>query len=366
MKVGFDIRPALFSRAGIGRYTRELAAALTRLPEAPFLELYAPAWRRSSHPLHELVPTHFRLHRGILPARAIRALNRLPGLDAGRFPARVDVFHWTDFVHPPVRSCPAVLTLHDAAFAVDPTFHGPNSAVLLNRVRLAVQQAARIILVSETSRADAVRVGAAPEKLRVVPNGVNPFFQPSPQGPEAPLHFLTVGTLEPRKNHARILQALEQLWDRDAAPDWVIAGRRGWETEAFLGTLAQSRHRKRIHWLEAAPDSQLLQLYRSAWALVYPSLHEGFGLPVLEAMACGVPVVVAAGTAPAEIAGESGIQVDSKDVDSIRTALEKVLTLGEERETTSRALRERAAHFSWEESARRTLAVYQEARAPHG
>jgi len=147
----------------------------------------------------------------------------------------------------------------------------------------------------------------------------------------------------------------------------VIAGRRGWETEVFLDALSRSRHKRRIHWLGAVSDEELLLLYQRAWALVYPSLHEGFGLPVLEAMACGTPVIVGAGTAPAEIAGRAGLLADPKDVDSIRAALETVLGWNEEeRGRTASALRGRAAHFSWEETARRTLAVYREALAPAG
>jgi len=209
MKIGFDIRPALFSRAGIGRYARELAAALTRLPEPPFLELYAPAWRRTALTLDSLAPSRFRLHRGILPARTVRALNRLPGLDAGRFPARVDLFHWTDFVHPPVRSCPAILTLHDAAFAVDPAFHGANTSVLQKRVHRAVRRAARIILVSETARTDSIRVGAPPEKVRVVPNGVSPFFHPAPPGGGAG----SISSPSAPWNRARTMRASSRPWN---------------------------------------------------------------------------------------------------------------------------------------------------------
>lgn len=358
MRVGYDIRPALFGAAGIGRYARELAAALTRLPDGPFLELYGAAWRSGGLPDGCLAADRFRLHRGALPARAWRWLHALPGCDAGRLPARVAVFHWTDYVYPPVRSAPRVLTLHDAAFAVDPSFHGANTPVLLARVQAALAQAGRVIVVSEPARADAERLGVPQERVRVVPNGVSPLFQPPPQppGPDAPL--LSVGTLEPRKNHARLLQALEGLWDRDEAPDWVLCGRRGWDCAAFLSRLEASPHRRRIHWVEQAGDGALLRHYQGAAALLYPSLHEGFGLPVLEAMACGTPVLVGAGTAPAWVAGPAGVTVDPRDPESIAAGIRRVLAAP--RAPLAEALRARASGFRWEQAAQQTAAVYRE------
>lgn len=361
MKVGFDIRPALYNRAGVGRYARELALELTRRQDGPFLELYGYSWVGNRMSLPPLTENRYRIHRGVLPARVMRHLHRLPGMDAGRHPAKVDVFHWTDYVYPSVKSAASVMTLHDAAFAVDPTFHGWNTSELLDRVRQALQQADLVVVVSEPGVQDAELFGIARDKIRVVPNGVNPIFTPGDFDPSQGGYLLTVGTIEPRKNYRRSLVALEELWDKDAAPDWVIVGRVGWEQEEFLDSMEKSRHRNRIRWVNMAEDNELLGLYRNALALLYPSLHEGFGLPVLEAMACRIPVIVGKETAPAWVAGKGGMLVDPRNVDSIAEGIERIVNEDWWRKQAAHVLHLRSREFTWERAASATLGVYQDA-----
>lgn len=364
LRVGYDVRPALFGHAGIARYGRELALALCRLEDGPFLELYGPTWRGRDASPAPLPAARVRLHRGLLPARAVAWLNRLPGLDAGRWPARVEVFHWTDYVYPSVRSAATVMTLHDAAFAIDPEFHGANTAVLHERVRRAIARADRIIVVSEPGRHDAELIGADPAAVRVVPNGVAPCFRPADgQAPGTGDYLLTVGTIEPRKNYPRVLLALETLWDRDAAPDWVIVGREGWGHHAFLDQLARSRHRRRIRWVQDARDEELVRIYQGCLALVYVSLHEGFGLPVLEAMACGKPVVVAGGTAPAWVAGPAALCVQPREPASIEDGIRHAVEQHDWRRQAAALLAARAREFRWERAAALTLEVYRDAAA---
>ena len=366
MRVGFDIRPALFGHAGIARYGRELARELLELEGGPFLEFFAPTWRGERVATTGFREDRFRMHRGFLPARGMAFLNRLPGFDAGRWPAAVDVFHWTDYVYPTVRSAGTVMTLHDAAFAVDPTFHGWNTAVLIDRVRRAIAQADRVIVVSEPGLRDAELMGADPDAVRVIPNGVAPHFRPA-EGHVAGDgdYLLTVGTIEPRKNYPRILKALERLWDQDAAPDWVIVGAEGWEYEEFLARLEKSRHRNRIRWRKNASDDELVAIYQGCIALVYVSIHEGFGLPVLEAMACGKPVVVADATAPAWVAGNAAMRVQPRDTGSIEEGIRRILDEHAWRRQAAAVLERRAREFSWKHAARRTLQVYEEAAEIH-
>ncbi|MCH2112275.1 MAG: glycosyltransferase family 4 protein [Planctomycetes bacterium] len=361
MKVGIDIRPALFGNAGIARYARELCSCFTEMEDGPFLELYAPTWRGGSVKTTQFKAGRFKMHRGLLPARGMDVLHKIPGFDAGRYPAKVDVFHWSDYVYPQVTSAASVMTLHDAAFAVDPTFHGWNTATLLDRVRNAINQSNIILAVSEPGAQDAELMGADPEDVRIVPNGVNPMFQPSEEELEESGYILTVGTIEPRKNYLRILRALERLWDQDAAPDWIFVGKAGWDYNEFLSQVEASKHKNRIRWIQDASDGELLRLYQGCHALVYPSLHEGFGLPVLEAMACRKPVLVGDNTAPSWVAGPGGMRVQPTSVDSIQEGIERILT---EKEWTSQAaavLHRRAQEFTWEKSAQKTLDAYQEA-----
>ena len=137
-------------------------------------------------------------------------INHLPGMDAGRHPAKVDVFHWTDFTFPTVRSCATVMTMHDAAFAVDPTFHGWETSRLLDRVRRHMVQADVVLVPTAPTLHDAELLGLDPQQVHVVPHGVSPFFCP-PEDKHAPRDYLlTVSTIEPRKNYPRILKALER------------------------------------------------------------------------------------------------------------------------------------------------------------
>lgn len=367
LKVGFDIRPALFNYAGIGRYVRELGTALTRLPEEEglFLEMFAPSWRGGRQIPPGLNPKRHNMNRGFLPGRVMDLLNRMPGLDAARFPTKVDLFHWTDYTYPHARDCAKVMTLHDAAFVADPTFHGWDTSTLLDRVRRALMASDRIIVVSEPGRYDAELLGAPSDKVMVVPHGVSPYFRPPEQELLDSGYLLSVGTLEPRKNYLRTLYALEQLWDRDAAPDWVLIGRPGWDYEKFLTAIEKSRHRSRIRHIHSIADTELLRYYQGAMALIFPSLHEGFGLVVLEAMACGTPAVVGDKTAPAWVAGHSGLRVDPKDVDAIADGIGRMVSEEPWRRQAAAVALHRAQEFTWENSARKTMQVYRGAMAAH-
>jgi glycosyltransferase involved in cell wall biosynthesis len=360
MKVGFDIRPALFDYAGIGRYVRELGVTLTQIEGGPFLEMFAPSWRGGRKVPTGLAEGRHRVNRGFFPGRAMKILNRLPGLDAGSHPAKVDVFHWTDFTFPAVRSCATVMTLHDAAFAVDPTFHGWETANLLDRVRRHLSQADVVIVPSEPTQRDGELLGLEPDQVCVVPHGVSPRFCPAAAGPEQKKYLLSVGTIEPRKNYVRTLQALERCWDRDLAPDWVILGQPGWDHQGFFDQLESSRHRKRITWIsKAESESRLIELYQGAMALVHASLHEGFGLPVLEAMACKTAVVVSEHTSSAWVAGDAGMLVNPRKVDSIAEGIERIVSESWWRNHAASVLALRAKDFTWQRSAELTHQAYK-------
>lgn len=352
LRVGYDVRPALFDYAGIGRYVRELAAALTRLPEqdGPFLELFGSLWRPGGTLPPGLQERRHRLRRSLVPLLA---------------PGGVDVFHWTDYDYPKVRGAATVMTLHDASFVMDPKFHGWDSARLLGRVRAAVNRADMVIVPSQPARHDAELLGAREEQIAVVPHGVAPYFRPAERELPDSGYLLTVGTLEPRKNYLRLLLALEKAWARDAAPDWWLIARRGWDYDDFLQRLESSRFRQRVRWVESLPDAELLRAYQGALAFLFPSRHEGFGLAVLEAMACGVAPVVSEKTAAAWLAGPSAMLVDPASVDSIADGIERIVAEKSWRRQAAAVALQRARGFSWERCARETLAVYRAALAAH-
>ncbi len=362
MIIGFDIRPALFDGAGVARYARELAIELARHQSKPKLEMFAPSWRGGRRIPPELASaSNVSMNRGWLPKRIMHRLHHLPGLDAGRFPQKVDVFHWTDYDFPTVRSAATLMTVHDAAFAVDPKFHGRDTTALITKVRSAINRADIVVVVSEPSVRDAEMLGVHPDAVRVIPNGVSPFFQPPEDSNHKRDYLLTVGTFEPRKNYMRILKAMEVAWGKDAAPDWHIIGRAGWDHEDFLNRVEKSKYRNRIHFKEDLSESELREAYQGAMALIYPSLHEGFGLPVLEAMACATPVVVGDETAPSWVAGEAGMRVNPRKVDSIAQGIERIVSEGAWRNQAAAVLHKRAQEFSWEKAAEQTLSAYRDA-----
>ncbi|MBC8370529.1 MAG: glycosyltransferase family 4 protein [Planctomycetes bacterium] len=361
LNIGFDIRPALFDYAGIGRYVRELATAITQLPEedAVFLQMFAPSWRGGRRVPPGLAADRHKINRGWLPARVMDHLHKLPGLDAGHRPADVSAFHFTDYNYPSVRSAGRLLTLHDAAFVADPKFHGWDTSVLLDLVRKNIQNAHEILVVSEPGVRDAELLGAKRDDIHVIPHGVSPFFKPADESPPADRYLLTVGTLEPRKNYRRTLKALEQCWDRDLAPDWVIVGRPGWGYEKFVSEMQNSRHAHRIKWVQHLADTELLRYYQNAMSLLFPSLNEGFGLVVLESMACGTPAIIGDNTAPAWVAGNSGLRVDAAEIDSIAAGIERMVSERAWRRQASAVGLQRAAKFTWEATARKTVDAYR-------
>jgi glycosyltransferase involved in cell wall biosynthesis len=236
------------------------------------------------------------------------------------------------------------VTVHDLAVLRNP---GAFNQWTRRYSRLAVPRVARaarlVIAVSEFTRGEIVELLRVPEeRIRVIPNGVGAPF--TPDGPAAEGDYvLAVGTLEPRKNLAVAQQAAHRL-----AVDLKVVGAQGWGGVRVEG------------WLGRVSDPELAALYRGARCLVYPSLYEGFGIPVLEAMACGTPVVTGAGGATAEVAGGAAVLVDPGDAEAVAAGIEEA---GSRRdELVARGL-ERARRFSWERVAADTRRAYEEAAA---
>jgi glycosyltransferase involved in cell wall biosynthesis len=258
------------------------------------------------------------------------------------------VLHCPTFRGPFSSRVPLVVTVHDlAVFRHPETFPPWTRTYSRAAVPRVVRSARRVVAVSEFTRRELVELLGVPDgRIRVIPNAVDPAF--TAEGPRAEGEYvLTVGTLEPRKNLARLAEASRRI-----GLELRVVGARGWGGVSANGS--------RVRWLGELPDDALARLYRGAAAVAYPSLYEGFGIPVLEAMACGAPVVTSAGGATEEVAGGAAVLVDPLDPASIAAGLEQALARREE--LRARGLT-RAAAFSWEEVARQTAAVYREAAA---
>lgn len=321
LRVGIDVSPLELTGAGTARYLRNLLAAL----EGVEIQRYSlPGSSRAAKVVRDTA-----WYLGQLPRRAARD--------------RVDVLHCPGHRGPLRSRVPVVLTIHDlAVIRLPDTFNRwtrTYSRLLLPRLARA---AARVIAVSEFTAREAIELlGVDEKRVRVIPHGVEAPF--TPDGPSADGDYvLAVGTVEPRKNLDRVAEAA-----RLAGVELRIAGAHGWG-------------RVGVRSIGFVDDAELARLYRGAAALVYPSLYEGFGLPVLEAMASGTPVVTSLGGAPAELVDGAAVLVDPLDPQAIADGIHEAVR---RREELSAAGRERARGYTWKAAARATAAVYREAAA---
>jgi glycosyltransferase involved in cell wall biosynthesis len=366
MRVLVDDSAAFNQGAGIGRYARHLVpAAAARLPGSHFRLCYAPA-RRGEAPFADQAfaafgdQTRVDVRRLWLSRRRADQLwfrVRLP-LPLQLLAGRADVVYSPDYTAPPAMGVPRVITVHDLAYLMVPErAPAPLRRYLEAVVPRMMAQAARIVIVSETTRRDIEeRYPMHRDKLVVVPNGVERrFFDAIPPGQELrrklslpDAYLLSVGTIEPRKNLVNLFAALRAR-PRLGVP-LVVAGRRGWDAEPIYLAAADLERAGLVQFLGHVPDDSLPSLYAGAAALIYPSWYEGFGLPVLEAMAAGVPVVASTAPALTEVGGELITSVAPDQVEAMATAIERAMSLSEQAAPARQARQMRAAAWTWERS----------------
>ncbi len=286
----------------------------------------------------------------------------------------MDLLHSPAFVGPLASDCPFVITVHDLSFLFYPQgFRRLNRSYLQSFTRFSVRRAQRVIAVSESTKRDLVQqYGLSPNNVDVVHNGVDPSFRPLPADQVVafrkdrglPERFiLFVGTLEPRKNVVRLVEAYAQLGK--GRPPLMLIGGKGWfydEIFARVEALNLSGEVKYVGYVEA---DELPLWYNAADLFVYPSLYEGFGLPPLEAMACGTAVITSTASSLPEVVGKAGILVDPTDSEALAAAMEQVLADKGVQQQMQVAGLAQAQNFSWEKTARRTVATYRRALA-HG
>jgi glycosyltransferase involved in cell wall biosynthesis len=292
-------------------------------------------------------------HEVVLKARWLPMVEPQLGCDAILYP------YWPS---PPRRrrgAPPAAIFVHDLAFRLRPAeVPWQQRAYFGTVLGPALRQAAAVLVPSATTRNDllsAYPLKGLEQRVTVVREGLS---EPALAGalPERiePGFILAVGTIEPRKNYARLLAAYRQLSSRPGAPQLVIAGRPGW---AYGDTLQKIKAEPGVRYLGHVDEPTLAALYESASVLAFPSLYEGFGLPLLEAMGQGVPAVIGKSGALPELAGGSAIEVDPEDVDEIAAGLEKLLADADLRKELGDAGKRRAAGFTWERAADSTLEI---------
>lgn len=377
MRVALDGQPLLTPLAGVGHYTRQLIHALARVDARQHYYVVAPrplrALTRRRVPLVEFSEPNVE---AIIPgwwattrARVERRLGGSPEMSRGADPPG-DVFHATNHMFPfRLRTARTVLTIHDLTLLLFPEWHPTDRLAVMGRALApSAARADCIVTPSQFTRDDVLKLlPVEPERVVVIPGGVDPIFKPqpvadvvarlTPLGLRAGDYLLFLGTIEPRKNLARLLQAVE-LAGPTIGP-LVLAGGRGWNNAAIRAAIARLARDGRIRDLGYVADDLRPALCAGARAFVYPSLYEGFGLPPLEAMACGTPVLTSDVSALPEVLGDAALYVDPEDVSALAAALIRLWDdEGLRADLRARGLA-RAREFSWDRTARLTLDVYR-------
>lgn len=373
MKIGIDYRSALVNREGIGRYTRELVRAIVELGHGAELKLFGYTLAEARFDTIELglEGSDAQLCRLRLPSKPLAMLMRGLRRGADDLVGGCDVYHHTQPNLFPVSRASEVATIFDCIYTLDAGYLEPEAARRMTQVAFRqVARAKHILVPSLYVGAEVVMtLGAKPERVSVTPLGCDHVLRHlPPEGfpPAKEPYLLTVSRVDPRKNHLRILQAFELLVKEGLPHRWIIAGPRGWGVEPFEKALADSPASDRIEWRREVGESELTRLYAQADVFVFPSLNEGFGLPPIEAMACGSPVVTSCVTATVEMCEDAALLVEPTEPEEIFESTRRVLTEPELAEELCRRGHERAAELTWKECARRTLAAYRGHLTPRG
>jgi glycosyltransferase involved in cell wall biosynthesis len=366
VRIGLDARLLYYSQAGIAQYTLRLLEGLADIDSADrFVVLQSwkdklslarwPNFQRRSF----LTPPHHRLEQILLPLELVRL--------------RLDLLHSPDFIPPFSRSCRSVITVHDMAFMRYPKFLTGESRRYYNQIERAAESTDHIIAVSESTKRDLVDgLGVLAAKITVIPEAADPIFRPLEAGEESALSreegrlletpfFLFVGTIEPRKNLETVIRAFAafraEIGPGSKPPRLLVVGQKGWLFENVFQTVRELGLEEAVVFAGRVSQSCLVELYNRATALVMPSFYEGFGLPVVEAMACGAPVLASDVASLPEVVDEAGLLLDPKKPAQWTEAM---LSIWRD-ESLRQSLREkgfaRARQFSRPRMARQTLDV---------
>ena len=371
MQICLDYQPAVTQRAGIGRYTRVLAGELLKqkLPEDDLRLFYLDFFRRGKVDLPGAKTTPSRLLPGAILQRLWRTAH-FPPFDwlAGK----ADVYHFCNFLRPPLKRGRSVVTIFDMSFERFPQFaEAKNLRNLRRGIKTTVRDADAIITISDFSAQEIAEL--LPEsrgKLYPIPLGISPDFAPESNERIAELraktgldhpYILAVGTIEPRKNLKFLVDVFEKMGNDSIIEDvdLVIAGMPGWRCDDILAKFKTSSRASRIHYMKYVPDGMLAAMYSGAAALIVPSHYEGFGFPPLEAMACGTPVVSSTGGSLPEVLGDAAAIVPGFEADDWAATIRRTICDAAFRRKLVADGARRAALYRWEHTAAETWKVYK-------
>jgi len=363
MRIGIDARLIYYTRDGISQYTLRLIQGLAELDQKEnFLilrdrrDLLTITDNHSFRRADLWTPSHHRFEQWGLRFE-------LPSLG-------LDLLHSPDFIPPFHRNFKSVITIHDLAFVLYPHFLTQDSARYYGQIDQAVKSTDHIIAVSESTKQDTIRLLGAPEsRISVIYEAANPAFRPMDKDEARAFavrtygleeYLLFVSTIGPRKNLPTLLHAFRALRDQykvDTA--LAIVGREGWVSQSAFDLVDELELKDAVRFLGRVPLRDLVHLYNGAQALVHPSFYEGFGLPPLEAMLCGVPVICSNVAALPEVVGDAALLVPPDEVSEWTVAMWRMLNDQELRNEMRAKGYKRSQCFSLGKTARQTLEVYR-------
>ncbi len=362
MKIGIDISQIIYG-TGVSSYTKSLVRALLALDGENQYCIFGGSLRRKGE-LEKVVQKlgeQSNVNSWLVPSSPMIAdflWNRLHKIPIEVFTGRLDIFHSSDWSQPPSKAV-KVTTIHDLVPLLFPESSHPKIvAVHKRRLKWVSREVARIIAVSQATKKDIVtHLGIPSERISVIYEAPDAIFKKADEKQiqkirekyKIPQEYLLAVGADPRKNINRIAQAVDLV---SGAPTLVVVGRR-WDNSQKVSN--------RVIWLDYIIGEELAALYSGAMALVYASLYEGFGLPILAAMKCGCPVVTSNISSMPEVAGDAAVLVNPESIDDIARGLDKVISDKNTRDILIKKGFARAEEFSWEKTAKETLAVYREA-----
>ncbi len=367
MALTIDISAGVNIPAGLGRYARSLVKAM--LPyEQP--QLFYNHIQGRSQPIPELshLPT-YTVEKGYKTWRMAVLLGQLTRRSFNDYVPNTTIFHATEHLLMPLHDIPTVLTVHDLIFKLFPEHHKRLNYWYLNvAMPVYVQRADAIIAISESTKNDLVtHYNTPPEKITVVYEAAEPIFKPQTASTVETVmrryhlpdeYVVVVGTIEPRKNYTRLVEALVEVRKKHRRLHLVVVGSKGWLYQAFFQRLEELNALEWVVFPGYIPDADLPAVYAGAKLAVMPSIYEGFGLPVLEAMACGTAVVCSQTSSLPELGGEVAAYFAPYDSGHIAAVLLQILNDDNRRREMALAGIPHAAQFSWDRTAQETLAVY--------
>lgn len=379
LRIAYDAQLVIPPRTGLGVYAAGLLIALAEAAPPDWeITPFASSWRDPEGKRAMLSAGRFRPALWRFPDRLAFLYRWLPSLSPSveRIAGPYDVVHFPNLLGRRVaRGASVIRTVHDLTFLVNPAWHR-REVVRRYAAETATlaENRDRILADSQATREDLVRLaGISPERIRVAFPGLRHGFPAPPrEGEEIRIraayglpaerpYLLFVGTLEPRKNVPRLVQAFDSSRFARGGGVLVLAGAEGWGALEARAAIRGAVHASRVIRLRSIRDEDLSALYRGAHAFAYPSLYEGFGLPLLESLACGVPSLTTTRSSPPEIAGDAALLVPPEETDAIREAIDRLCEEGDLRRRLSEAGRKRAAFFRWDLRVRDVLDTYREA-----